>query len=79
MRVDATGIVPSPPGSELTERVTSNFSRRRSAGAIRLAARKTRNRSTSPKADRHDDDTRRIAWLDDRVAEVEQCIARGST
>ena len=45
---------------------------------IRLAARKTRKPIyVTESGIGTDDDTRRIAWLDACVAEVEQCLADG--
>jgi beta-glucosidase len=77
MRVDATGIVPTPPGTELTGAGYEYFPQALGA-AIRLAARKTAKPIyVTESGIGTDDDTRRIAWLDASIAEVERCTAEG--
>jgi beta-glucosidase len=76
-RVDSKGVVPSPPGSELTA-AGYEYYPQALGQMIRLAARKT----TKPiyvteSGIGTDDDTRRIAWLDTCVAEVERCLSEG--
>jgi beta-glucosidase len=77
MRVDANGIVATPPGTEMTGAGYEYFPQALGE-AIRLAARKTAKPILVTKSGiGTDDDTRRIAWLDASVAEVERCVAEG--
>ena len=76
-RVDSKGVVPPPPGAELTA-AGYEYYPQALGQMIRLAARKT----TKPiyvteSGIGTDDDTRRIAWLDASVAEVERCLSEG--
>ena len=76
-RVDAHGIMANPPGSELTG-AGYEFYPPALSGAVRLAASKTKKPIyVTESGIGTDDDTRRIAWLDASVAEVERCIAEG--
>jgi beta-glucosidase len=76
-RFDSKGIVPAPPGVEMTA-AGYEYYPQALGHMIRLAARKT----TKPifvteSGIGTDDDTRRIAWLDATVAEVERCLGEG--
>jgi beta-glucosidase len=76
-RIDAGGIVANPPGTELTG-AGYEFYPAALGGAIRLAARKTdKPIYVTESGIGTDDDTRRIAWLDASIAEVEACRAEG--
>jgi beta-glucosidase len=77
IRVDATGIVPAPPGTEMTGAGYEYYPQALGT-AIRLAASRTAKPIfVTESGIGTDDDTRRIAWLDASVAEVERCIAEG--
>ena len=77
MRVGAKGIVPPPPGTEMTGAGYEYFPQALGR-AVRLAARKTKKPIfVTESGIGTDDDTRRIAWLDASIAEVEKCIADG--
>ncbi len=66
-----------PPGAELTA-AGYEYYPQALGQMIRLAARKTRKPIfVTESGIGTDDDTRRIAWLDACVAEVEQCLAEG--
>jgi beta-glucosidase len=76
-RFDSKGILSAPPGVEMTA-AGYEYYPQALGHMIRLAARKT----TKPifvteSGIGTDDDTRRIAWLDATVAEVEQCLSDG--
>ena len=77
-RVDSKGIVPSPPpGAELTA-AGYEYYPQALGQMIRLAARKTdKPIYVTESGIGTDDDTRRVAWLDASVAEVEQCLSGG--
>jgi beta-glucosidase len=76
-RIDARGIVANPPGTELTG-AGYEYYPPALGGAIRLAARKTNKPiHVTESGIGTDDDTRRIAWLDACIAEVERCRAEG--
>lgn len=77
-RVDSKGIVPSPPpGAELTA-AGYEYYPQALGQMIRFAARKTSKPIyVTESGIGTDDDTRRIAWLDACVAEVEQCLGEG--
>jgi beta-glucosidase len=76
-RFDSKGIVPAPSGAEMTAAGYEYYPQALGA-VIRLAARKT----TKPifvteSGIATDDDTRRVAWLDACIAEIERCLADG--
>jgi beta-glucosidase len=76
-RVGSAGILPTPPGTEMTG-AGYEYYPQALGGAIRLAARKTRKPVyVTESGIGTDDDTRRIAWLDASLAEVDRCIAEG--
>ena len=76
-RVDSKGIVPPPQGAELTA-AGYEYYPQALGQMIRLAARKTRKPIyVTESGIGTDDDTRRIAWLDACVAEVERCLGDG--
>jgi beta-glucosidase len=77
-RVDAHGIIATPPpGAELTG-AGYEYYPQALGGAVRLAARKTKKPIyVTESGIGTDDDARRIAWLDASVAEVRRCIAEG--
>ena len=75
--VDATGIVPAPPGAEMTG-AGYEYHPQALGEAIRLAARRTAKPIfVTESGIGTDDDARRAAWLDASVAEVERCVANG--
>jgi beta-glucosidase len=77
IRVDSKGIVPPTPGTEMTAAGYEYFPQAL-GDAIRLAARKTSKPIfVTESGIATDDDTRRIAWLDACVAEVERCLGEG--
>ena len=77
IRVDAHGIVPPPPGAELTA-AGYEYYPTALGEVIRLARRRTSKPIyVTESGIGTDDDTRRIAWLDASIAEVERCIADG--
>ena len=76
-RVDAKGLMATPPGTEMTGAGYEYFPAAL-GGAIRLAARKTRKPIyVTESGIGTDDDSRRVAWLDASIAEVEKCQAEG--
>jgi beta-glucosidase len=76
-RVDAQGIVPTPPGTVMTD-AGYEYYPQALGGAVRLAARKTRKPIyVTESGIAAADDARRIAWLDASVAEVSRCLAEG--
>jgi beta-glucosidase len=76
-RVDSKGIVPPPQGAELTA-AGYEYYPQALGQMIRLAARKTRKPIyVTESGIGTDDDTRRSAWLDACVAQVERCLADG--
>jgi beta-glucosidase len=75
VRVDSKGIMAAPPGAELTAAGYEYYPQALGA-VIRLAASKTKKPIfVTESGIATDDDTRRIAWLDACVAEVERCLA----
>lgn len=77
MRVDAKGIMANPPGTVMTGAGYEYYPQALGC-AVRLAARKTKKPIfVTESGIGTDDDTRRIAWLDASIAEVERCIAEG--
>jgi beta-glucosidase len=76
-RFDSKGIVPPPQGAELTA-AGYEYYPQALGKMIRLAASKTRKPIyVTESGIGTNDDTRRVAWLDACVAEVEQCLAEG--
>ena len=76
-RVDSKGIVAAPQGAELTA-AGYEYYPQATGQMIRLAARKTRKPIfVTESGIGTDDDTRRIAWLDSSIAEVERCLDEG--
>jgi beta-glucosidase len=76
-RVDHNGIVPTPPGTPMTD-AGYEYYPQALGGAVRLAARKTRKPIyVTESGIAAGDDTRRVAWLDASVAEVKKCLADG--
>jgi beta-glucosidase len=76
-RFDSKTIVPAPPGAEMTA-AGYEYYPQALGDMIRLAARKTRKPIyVTESGIATDDDTRRVAWLDACVAEVERCLAEG--
>ncbi|HEU4625461.1 MAG TPA: family 1 glycosylhydrolase [Steroidobacteraceae bacterium] len=76
-RFDSKSIVPPPPDAELTAAGYEYYPQALGA-MIRLAARKTRKPIfVTESGIATDDDTRRIAWLDACIAEVERCLRDG--
>jgi beta-glucosidase len=76
-RFDSKGIVPAPAGAEMTAAGYEYYPQALGA-TIRLAASKTKKPIyVTESGIATDDDTRRIAWLDACVAEVERCLADG--
>jgi beta-glucosidase len=76
-RYDSKGIMTAPAGAELTAAGYEYYPQALGA-MIRLAARKT----TKPvfvteSGIATDDDTRRVAWLDACVEQVQQCLSEG--
>lgn len=77
IRVDSKGIVPAPPGVELTA-AGYEYYPQALGQVIRLAARKTSKPIfVTESGIGTNEDTRRIAWLDASVAEVKQCLSDG--
>jgi beta-glucosidase len=77
LRFDSNGIVPAPPGAEMTA-AGYEYYPQALGHVIRLAARKTSKPIfVTESGIATDDDTRRIAWLDASVAEVERCLGEG--
>ena len=76
-RFDAKGVVPAPAGAEMTA-AGYEYYPRALGDMIRLASRKTRKPIyVTETGIATDDDTRRVAWLDATVAEVERCVGEG--
>jgi beta-glucosidase len=76
-RFDSKGIVPAPPGAEMTAAGYEYYPQALGT-VIRLAARKTMKPIfVTESGIATNDDTRRIAWLDASVAEVERCLGEG--
>jgi len=76
-RFDSNGMLPARAGAELTA-AGYEYYPQALGKMIRLAARKTRKPIyVTESGIATDDDTRRIAWLDACVAEVERCLADG--
>lgn len=76
-RFDAKGLVPPPPGAELTA-AGYEYHPQALGGMLRLAARRTRKPVfVTESGIATDDDARRVAWLDACVAEVERCRSEG--
>ncbi len=76
-RFDSKGLVLPPPGAELTA-AGYEYYPQVLGKVIRLAARKTSKPIfVTESGIGTDDDTRRIAWLDASVAEVERCLEEG--
>jgi beta-glucosidase len=76
-RFDSKGIMPAPQGAELTA-AGYEYYPQALGQMIRLAARKTRKPVfVTESGIGTDDDTRRIAWLDATIAEIERCLADG--
>lgn len=77
VRLDAKGVVPPPPGTEMTA-AGYEYYPQALGHTIRLAARKTKKPIfVTESGIATDDDTRRIAWLDDSLAEVRKCLDEG--
>jgi len=76
-RVDSKGIMPAPQGAELTA-AGYEYYPQATGQMIRLAARKSRKPIfVTESGIGTDDDTRRVAWLDASIAEVERCQDEG--
>ena len=76
-RFDSKTVMPAPPGAEMTA-AGYEYYPQALGDMIRLAARKTRKPIyVTESGIATDDDTRRVAWLDACVAEVERCLAEG--
>jgi beta-glucosidase len=76
-RVDSKGIMPVPQGAELTA-AGYEYYPQATGQMIRLAARKSRKPIfVTESGIGTDDDTRRVAWLDASIAEVERCQDEG--
>jgi beta-glucosidase len=77
LRFDDKGIVPPPPGAELTAAGYEYYPQALGA-TIRLAARKTNKPIyVTETGIATEDDARRSAFIDATVAQVRQCIAEG--
>jgi beta-glucosidase len=76
-RFDSKSIVPAPQGAEMTAAGYEYYPQALGA-VIRLAASKTKQPIfVTESGIATDDDTRRIAWLDASIAQVEQCMSAG--
>ncbi len=76
-RFDSKGIAAAPPSAELTA-AGYEYYPQALGQVIRLAARKTRKPIfVTESGIGTDDDTRRIAWLDASLGEVERCLDEG--
>jgi beta-glucosidase len=76
-RFDSKGILAAPSGAELTA-AGYEYYPQALGQVIRVAARKTRKPIfVTESGIATDDDTRRIAWLDASIAEVERCLGEG--
>jgi beta-glucosidase len=77
IRVDSKGIMPAPSGAELTA-AGYEYNPQALGQVIRLAAQKTGKAIYITESGiGTDDDARRIAWLNDSVAEVERSLGEG--
>ncbi|MFV3127057.1 glycoside hydrolase family 1 protein [Niveispirillum sp. KHB5.9] len=77
IRVDAKGPTGAPAGAEMTA-AGYEYYPQALGSVIRLAAAKTRKPIyVTESGIATDDDTRRVAWLNDSVAEVEKCLHEG--
>ncbi|MBY8826505.1 glycoside hydrolase family 1 protein [Hephaestia mangrovi] len=77
LRYDAKGLVANPPGTPMTA-AGYEYYPQALGEVIRFAARKTdKPIYVTESGIAADDDTRRIAWLDACVAEVERCLDEG--
>jgi beta-glucosidase len=77
IRFDSKGVVPAPSGAQMTAAGYEYYPQALGA-TIRLAASKTKKPIfVTESGIATDDDTRRIAWLDACVAEVERCLSEG--
>lgn len=77
MRFDAKGMLPPPPGAAVTA-AGYEYYPQALGEIIRLAARKTSKPIfVTESGIATDDDTRRVAWLDASIAEVEKCQQDG--
>ena len=77
LRFDAKGVVPAPSGAQMTA-AGYEYYPQALGQVIRLAARKTKKPIfVTESGIATDDDTRRVAWLDASVAQVEQCLNEG--
>jgi beta-glucosidase len=77
LRFDSKGIVQPSPDAEMTA-AGYEYYPQALGNVIRLAASKTRKPVfVTESGIATDDDTRRIAWLDACVAEVERCLSEG--
>ncbi len=77
IRVDSKGVVPPPPGAELTA-AGYEYYPQALGQVIRLASRKTgKPIYVTESGIATNDDTRRMAWLDASVAEIEKCLGEG--
>ena len=76
-RFDSKGGVPAPAGAEMTA-AGYEYYPQALGDMIRLAARNTRKPIyVTETGIATDDDTRRVAWLDATVGEVERCVGEG--
>jgi beta-glucosidase len=76
-RVDSNGLMAAPKGAELTAAGYEYYPQALGL-TVRLAARKTSKPIyVTESGIGTDDDTRRVAWLDASLAEVERCVADG--
>jgi beta-glucosidase len=77
LRFDSQSIVAAPQGAEMTAAGYEYYPQALGA-VIRLAASKTKKPIfVTESGIATDDDTRRIAWLDASLAEVERCLSEG--
>lgn len=77
IRVDAKGPMAAPAGVEMTA-AGYEYYPKALGSVIRLAHAKTRKPiHVTESGIATDDDTRRVAWLNECVAEVEQCLREG--
>jgi len=77
LRYDSKGIMAAPAGAEMTAAGYEYYPQALGA-MIRLAARKTSKPIfVTESGIATDDDTRRVAWLDACVEQVQQCLGEG--
>lgn len=77
VRLDAKGMVPPPPGAEMTA-AGYEYYPQALGHVIRLAARKTKKPIfVTESGIATDDDSRRVAWLDASIAEIRRCLDEG--